>query len=527
MTDATARRAPFDPVERDTWEERARRDLGEDVDRLRRGLLDGVTVDPLYTARPDADPGEPGAPPFTRGAQPVPGWAVSHALVGHDPAAIRRSAEAAVEGDADRLWLPREALAALGDEVALREALDGIGVPVDVELGPTGLAWIGPLTRLGGAWPQLDPWACLARDGSLPAPMEEVTRWLTALVAASAVDSPADSPSGARPALVDARVHHESGAGASLELGAALATGLAHLRALSAHGHPLADAPRRVSFTFAVDGDLFVSIAKLRAARELWSKALRALGVDGPEQGARVHAFASLRERTRLGHHTNLLRETVAAFGAAVGGAERVTLAPYEPGPHGERLARNAQLMLKHESHLDAVIDAAGGSYYVEHLTDALARAGWAEMQRLEAEGGMTAALTSGAWAARVAEAREARREALERGDLVRVGVNRYPAEATLEAASSEPLSERLSEPPTPPLAEDDARPEKAARDAVRDAAPPELGRVFAASDAPVARLATELVRGRDPVAAPSLPPFRDAAEREAAVGAPAEEVPS
>lgn len=484
------RPAPFDPVERETWEERVARDVQGGAEALSSELLDGVRAGVLSTDRPAA-PGEPGAPPFVRGSAARPGWTLVHALRGGDAASLNASAREAQACDADRLWLSREALRVLPDEAALATALTDVTVPVDVELEPLGLAWLGAFARIGKTSAALDPYAPLARDG---ATQSTAVAWLAELLATA--------EEGARPWLVDARVHHEAGAGSAMELGAAIATGLDQLRALAELGHPLADAPRRARFAFAAGSDLYVEIAKLRAARLLWSKVLRALGVDGPEQGMQIHAFGSERELAREAHHTNLLRGTAAGLAAAVGGAERVTLATYEPTAHGERLARNTMHLLRYESHLDRVTDAAGGSFHVEELTDALARAAWAHLGAIESEGGMAAALQSGWWAERVAEERARREEALRTGELARVGVHKYAGEIS---DTSEPAA------PTPAPEPGDERAEKAVRDAVKSEARGTLATALRASESSVALLRAELARASETLEGAPLAPFRDA----------------
>ena len=217
---------------------------------------------------------------------------------------------------------------------------------------------------------------------------------------------------GVEAAVVDATALHDRGATEAQQLGYSLAVGLAHLRALEADGVPLDDAVRLLSFRYAATDEQFPTIALLRAARRLWERVLEHCGATPAPQ--RQHAVTSRPMLSAYDVHVNLLRTTVAAFAAGVGGADAVTVLPYDE-PLGRadafsrRMARNQSALLLDESHVGAVADPAGGAYAVERLTDDLARAGWAELQRIEAAGGVLAALDDGSLLARVDEAVAAR----------------------------------------------------------------------------------------------------------------------
>jgi len=233
---------------------------------------------------------------------------------------------------------------------------------------------------------------------------------------------------------VSALPYHAAGANAVQELAYALATAAVYLRALARFGYDAVSASRQLRFVFGVGSDAFTEIAKLRAARRLWARVLRALG-DGvaAEAGPMVvHAVTSPRTLARRDPWVNLARATAQAAAAAIGGADSVTTLPFDavPGPAGDlgrRLAINTGLILQAECHLHRIADAAGGSPFAEHLTDQLARRAWAHFQGIERDGGMIHALTSGRAGAEVAAAAEARRAALAGGSRVIVGVTRHP----------------------------------------------------------------------------------------------------
>ncbi|CAN5312730.1 hypothetical protein BH11ACT7_BH11ACT7_31500 [soil metagenome] len=174
-----------------------------------------------------------------------------------------------------------------------------------------------------------------------------------------------------------------------------------YARALAGGGLSVADALRQISFRFAADDDQFMSIAKFRAARQLWARVAEVVGV--PYAGAAtVHASTSLAMMAQRDPWVDMLRCTLAAFGAGVGGADTVLVHPFDTAIPGgaagvaptfsRRIARNTQLLLLEESHLGRVLDPAAGSWFVEDLTEELAGAAWAHFQEIEARGGFSAA---------------------------------------------------------------------------------------------------------------------------------------
>jgi methylmalonyl-CoA mutase len=226
------------------------------------------------------------------------------------------------------------------------------------------------------------------------------------------------------PDAVRADLLHEAGAHAVQELGYALAMGVEKLAALTAQ-QPAEQAAPQVKFVFAVGPHFFVEIAKLRAARLLWAQAAAAFGASTPQgQRMRLAVRTPRRNKSVFDRYTNLLRVTTEAFSAVVGGCDQLTV---EPFGFDEHLAQNVQRLLQEESHLDAVADPAGGSYYVEALTDAVARAAWKLFQDVEAAGGWSKAVAAGTVEKALAETRASREKAYSSRRRALVGVNNYP----------------------------------------------------------------------------------------------------
>jgi methylmalonyl-CoA mutase len=196
-------------------------------------------------------------------------------------------------------------------------------------------------------------------------------------------------------AVVDGTALHNRGASDAQELGWTMAVGVHYLRVLTAAGFTVDEAASLIEFRYAATDEQFPTIAKLRAARRLWARVLEASGVagDAGDVPQRQHVITSRAMMGRVDPWVNMLRGTIAAFAAGVGGADAVTVVPFDerlgkPDALGRRIARNTSSLLIEESHVGAVTDPAGGSYAVEKLTDDLAVAGWAELGRIEADGG-------------------------------------------------------------------------------------------------------------------------------------------
>ncbi|MGV0742665.1 methylmalonyl-CoA mutase small subunit [Mycolicibacterium sp. XJ870] len=237
-----------------------------------------------------------------------------------------------------------------------------------------------------------------------------------------------------RAITVDGPAFHNLGAGAAWELAASVAAAVGYLRLLDDGGIAVADALRQISFRYAADDDQFMTIAKLRAARQLWARVAEVVGE--PSTGAAtVHAVTSLPMMTQRDPWVNMLRTTLAAFSAGVGGADTVQVLPFDvaiPGgldgtsaTFARRIARNTQLLLLEESHIGQVLDPAGGSWFVEDLTAELARQAWAHFQDIEARGGFVAARDY--IAGQIAEVAARRSEDIAQRRTAITGVNEYP----------------------------------------------------------------------------------------------------
>ncbi|MGW6306971.1 methylmalonyl-CoA mutase family protein [Streptomyces niveus] len=409
-------------------------------DALSTSLEDGLTTRPLYTAT-DApgDAGLPGFAPFTRGGTPggpAPGgWDVRQRHARTDPARTNEAVLDDLANGTTSLWL---AVGAAGVPVSgLAEALDGVYLdlaPIALDAGDEFPAACAELLRLyderdvprGEVRGTLgaDPIGRLARTG-------DETPGLQDAAAELAERCHREYP-GLRALVVDALPYHEAGGSAVQELGCSLAAGVAALRDLTAAGLSVEAACGQLEFRYAATADQFLTIAKLRAARRLWARVAEVSGAGPAGAAQRQHAVTSSVMMTRRDPWVNMLRTTVASLAAGVGGADSVTVLPFDhtlglPDGFARRIARNTSTILIEESHLGRVIDPAGGSWYVERLTDDLAHAAWAWFQEIERAGGQRAALRDGLIAERLAATWATRSEKLARRREPVTGVSEFP----------------------------------------------------------------------------------------------------
>ena len=227
-----------------------------------------------------------------------------------------------------------------------------------------------------------------------------------------------------------------SNAGAYIyqELGYALAWGAELLDRLGDAGYSIEELTSRIKFVFGVGSNYFMELAKFRAARWLWAEIVGAYGDQYKGEAAKIHmhAVTSTWNKTIYDAHVNLLRTQTEAMSATLGGVDSLTVQPFdvtyqESDNFSERIARNQQLLLKEESHFDKVIDPAAGSYYVEHLTNAIAGEAWKLFLAVEEEGGFAAAAEAGSVQKAVNASNTKRHAAVAARKEIFLGTNQFP----------------------------------------------------------------------------------------------------
>jgi methylmalonyl-CoA mutase len=452
--------AEFPVVTRDEWRElvagvlrkAGREDLPEPVEEaLRRPVATGVTVAPLYTAADAADlptaVGVPGLPPFVRGSRAsggpagsaevtasggaeggAPGgWDIRQRHAHPDVAVTKEAIAADLENGVTSLWL------VVGDGAVPADRLGDVLADVYLDLAPVGVS--GGTAAAEAFLDLVDGRDDLAPGGSLgldPLGEHAASGQAQDLSGLADLARRAAAHRDLRTVVVDGTVFADAGASAVEELGCSLAAGVAYLRALTDGGLGVDEAFGQLEFRYSASADQFTTIASLRAARRLWDRVGEVSGASPEVRGQHQHAVTSSVMTTRRDPWVNMLRTTVACFAAGVGGADAVTVQPFDaalglPDAFARRIARNTQSLLVEEGHLARVLDPAGGSWYVESLTDELARAAWDWFTEIERAGGLAAALDSGLVRDRIATAWDARAARLATRAEAITGVSEFP----------------------------------------------------------------------------------------------------
>lgn len=423
---------------------------------------EGFAIHPLYTSL-DARPEQPlpGHWPFQRGGDALrdvnTGWKVAEAFPPPGQSTVD-------EGNGAVLLALTEGVNAL----VLRLGDDGMGageldrllegvflelVPVMLDAGSDYAAAAGAVLALVADFDD-DKRAMLSVDlGADPLTASLSRRAAPTVDDVVAIASRvADYHGGVRTVTVDGPAFHNLGANASWELAGSVAVGVNYLRLLSDIGLP--KSLRQISFRYAADDDQFMTIAKFRAARQLWARVAEVVG-DSQAGAATIHAVTSLPMMTRRDPWVNMLRTTLAAFGAGVAGADTVLVQPFDvaipggapgvPAGFSRRIARNTQLLLLEESNIGRVLDPAAGSWYVDDLTEQLAAQAWENFQQIEANGGFTEARDF--VAQQVAKLNAQRVDDIDHRRTKITGVNEYPNldEPPLTAGTADDIVRRYA----------------------------------------------------------------------------------
>jgi methylmalonyl-CoA mutase len=475
----------FPQAKEEDWRKIVDRALkGAPFEKLISKTYDGVSIAPIYPRAENPGP---------RALRDAPGrWSIVARVDASDPGAANRLALDDLESGADGLHIvfagaqgaygcgvpddSDETIAHLFEQVRFE-----YGIPALLEFSPRAQNAVDAVLRLldrAHVEPSitkvsfgLDPLGAQALHGFLPAPWAESGKAFAARAASLA-------KVGYRFGTVaaDARLVHAAGGTEAQELGFALAAALAYLRALDEAGLPPESARELLLFRLAADADQFVTIAKFRALRRLFARVEEACGLaPAPIQ---IHAETAWRTTTRRDPWTNLLRATLAAFGAAIGGADAITVLPFTqalgaPDAFARRLARDTQLVLQDESHVHAVDDPASGSGGIEALTEQLSERAWSVFQEIEAAGGLPAALAAGSFQGHVADAAGKRAQNIAKARDKITGSNEFPDIGEAPVATLAPFDAALAEATAPAGAQTSAplRPRRLAEpfEALRD----------------------------------------------------------
>lgn len=428
----------FPPVSTEEWKAKVEADLkGAPFDKkLVWRTNEGFNVQPMYRAEDIADLKTtdtlPGEYPYVRGVRASNDWLTRQEI-------IAESAEAA---NAKALDVLTKGITSLGfkvedaaDVATLLKGVDLKTVEVNLCCCPrkaveVAKALVAAIKEAGAE----KEFRGSVNFNPLRRPLVHGTAFpgdITAL-AKELLDAVKDVPA-LKVLSVNSEMLSNAGAYIYQELGYALAWGAMWLTMLTDAGVSAAEVAGRIKFNMGISSNYFMELAKFRAARMLWAQIV--MKYDGAtEESAKmhVHATTSRFNQTIYDAHVNLLRSQTEAMSAALAGVDSITTTPFDtpyqtPDDFSERIARNQQFLLKEESHLDKVVDPAGGSYYVEHLTVAIAEQAWKLFLSVEEAGGFLKAVNDGDVQKAVNESNAKRHTDVARRKEILLGTNQYP----------------------------------------------------------------------------------------------------
>ncbi|MBU1099385.1 MAG: acyl-CoA mutase large subunit family protein [Bacteroidetes bacterium] len=475
----------FAPPSIEEWRIKVETDLkGMPVDKLKTKTYEGIDLQPIYTKADIQDIPHlkdiPGRGTNVRGNKPegysVNSWEVSQEL----PFGLAEDFNQALTEDLKRgqtsvnLKLDDATLLGLDADYAdkdkvgnkgvsisainsMSKALENVDVtttPVNIEGGFSSLPIfmiyqaflkknnIDADTAVGSI--TADPLGYLAEYGEIPVSTEYTFNKMKYVTEWSKKNCKQLKTIG-----VSGLPYHNAGASAVQELAFVISTAVEYINQLTGRGLSAEEVAKNMRFTFGVGPFYFMEVAKLRAAKILWSKITEEYGVSEDYRKMFIHARTSSYNQTVYDPYVNMLRTTTEAFSAIVGGVDSLHTNQFDerfgtPDTFSRRISRNTQIILNEESHLHSQIDPAGGSFFVEKLTSEVAEAAWKLFQEVESKGGMLKALEEGFPQTEIEKTAELRKKDLAKRKSVLVGTNMYANMKEEKLASKFPDTEAI-----------------------------------------------------------------------------------
>ncbi|WP_419393708.1 methylmalonyl-CoA mutase family protein [Cytobacillus praedii] len=422
----------FETYTLETWEKKSEESLkGKSIASLSKNTYENILLKPLYSKEDlklNSTGQFPGQTDFRRGADPAgyltSPWKVAQRIDAENGEELRKKLHASFERG-------QTAISFQLDEDIVKDfvkIIDGIYATFafSIEAGKDQADVLEKLSDLAdcdkvSGYIGRDLLQIASNDGL----KQEYDKW------SEMIQSFDKRMPNLRTILVDTSVYHKAGANAIQELAAALSTGVQHIQELLERGMPIEKILSKMVFKFSIGTNFFMEVAKLRAARVLWSKIAEAYGANAEEQKMVISAETSPFTKTAYDPYVNLLRAGNEAFAGVLGGVQFLHVSPFnEPEgktiPFSDRIARNTQLILKEEAHLKNIVDPAGGSWYVENLTNELAEKAWALFLKIEEKDGMASVLKTGWIQEQIAEVMKKRNEDLFKRKQSMIGTNIY-----------------------------------------------------------------------------------------------------
>ena len=390
----------------ENWQQKAEEALkGKSISTLNRHTYENIDLKPLYT-KEDLENQQvsqlPGQTDFRRGSAPLgyltEEWQVAQKLEPKEDTSLNeaiksamKKGQTAIAFDAEKININE--LKSLDTDLYKQFPFSLEGNNNQQEEILAALASLENSENISG-FIAADPVADAAKQGAA-LDKNSLDKW------AETIQSTHKAMPKLKTILVNTSAYHNAGANAVQELAIALATGVHHTAELLERKISLETILSKLVFKFSVGGNFFMEIAKLRSARLLWSKVAESFGADEQQQKMVISGETSGFTKTVYDPYVNMLRAGNEAFAAVLGGIQYLHVSPYnEPENQAtsfsDRIARNTQLILKNEAHLKNIVDPAGGSWYIESLTNQLAEQAWALFLEIEEKGGITKALEAG-----------------------------------------------------------------------------------------------------------------------------------
>lgn len=458
----------FPGVSTSEWEARIQQDLkGADYEKkLLWKTAEGLIVKPYYRAE-DLDAIKnltdtlPGEFPYLRGTTAENNdWLVCQDIEPASAEQANKQAITAVTRGATALSLNAKSLSGSAEVSMMLKGIDAEKICLNFNSSRSYIQFLGylkqGLTNLGFDATKIkgsvdfDPISYLLLKGNFHYSQEKDLNEAIDLIDLAGKELP-----GFKVITVNGQYFHNSGSTLVQELAFALASGNEYLAFLTGKGLKVDQAATRMVFAFATGSNYFMEIAKLRAARMLWARIVEQYNPVNPESAKMyIQVTTANWNKTIYDPYVNLLRTTTEAMSAAIGGADQVTVLPFdlnykEPDEFSMRIARNQQIILKEESSLDKVVDPSAGSYYIESLTSALAEAAWQLFLEVEEKGGMIEAIKAGFIQDQVLESAKLRTAEIAARKTIVLGTNQHPntTEKMLDKIQAEDDGEPIETP--------------------------------------------------------------------------------
>ncbi|NEU29725.1 hypothetical protein GN156_02910 [bacterium LRH843] len=441
----------------DEWKSVTEKSLrGKPFDVLMTRLQDDLILKPMYQKEDIKDQliatNLPGQFPYTRGHKKgLNSWRISQELTARTPQLLNELAKADLDRGQDvyhillneNMKRGKEPQAGekgvpLYDQSDIEELFANLNLPalpVHIDAGEVSLPILAAVNSYMrenyGKYDIVgivaaDPLHQLAKEGKLTYPLSTSFDHLATAVKWAKVHA-----TSLRTVLIQTDVYHNGGASPTVQLAAALSTGVAYVQALVERGVSADDAGKSIVFSFSFGSDYFTEIAKVRAARTLWAAIMAEFGACEEAGKMIIHGRTSAFTKASQDMYVNILRGASEAFSAAAAGVDSLHVSPFdetvkEPSSFSRRIARNTSLILKEESHIDKTIDPAGGSWYVESVTKEIAKKGWELFQQIEGNGGIVSSLQDGLIQQWIDDAWKVQLNEVENRKRVIVGLNKY-----------------------------------------------------------------------------------------------------